>query len=287
MPPNQTLIRTLRKLLRYGATNRAARIADRLGPDDLEAALEQMSRGERALLLEMLLAGGRGDALRLLPDALMSSSLEAVPDERLRRRLSEQPPDLVAALLEWVPEPRRQALRATLASDLEAEVDRLLRYPNDSAGAVMHQHPVSLRREATVGEAIEALEHRGGGRDVAFYAYLVDDDDHLCGVASLDELRSAAPTASLDEVARRATLSVTDLDSSARAAEVIADRGFLSLPVIDQESHLVGVVNVDDIFDALPPPHPEPQAPLPEVGMRHRAPSLHAFGRRLASLLSS
>ena len=114
----------------------------------------------------------------------------------------------------------------------------------------MNPQVFALSEDLTVGEAITALQ---SSRDVemVFYLYVVDERRHLVGVTSLRRLLLVSPETPLKRIMTPEVSSVRVDTDQEEVARMVASYNLLAVPVVDEESKLVGIVTVDDVIDVI------------------------------------
>ena len=141
------------------------------------------------------------------------------------------------------------------ASDLEvtvvAERDRHGRpsspYPEDEAGALMHAGYVRISADMTVEEAIAEIRQQAGQVEMIYYAYVLDDAQHLMGVISFRELISADRSRKVREVMRTDYVFVLEDADQETVAQLLAKKRLLAVPVLDQDGSMLGIVTSADV----------------------------------------
>ena len=130
------------------------------------------------------------------------------------------------------------------------QVESLLEYGEQTAGRIMNPQVFALSEDLTVGEAITALQ---SSRDVemVFYLYVVDARRHLVGVTSLRRLLLVSPETPLKRIMTPEVTSVRVDTDQEEVARQVASYNLLAVPVVDEESKLVGIVTVDDVIDVI------------------------------------
>jgi magnesium transporter len=104
----------------------------------------------------------------------------------------------------------------------------------------------------TVDEAISYLrKQRREHVETIYYAYVLDEGQHLLGVASFRELFGAEPRRTVREVMRTDVVTVTDQQDQELVSKVLADHHLVAVPVVDSEGRMKGIVTVDDIVDVV------------------------------------
>jgi magnesium transporter len=205
----------------------AARVLERAPDREAREVLSRSEPEEAARLLEALVPTAASRHLERLEPRLASEVMERLSSDR------------AADLLRRIDAERRQVVLAALEPERRAPVERLLRFPVESAGALMHPHFAAYHLSRRVEDAVSELREEGA--DLRYYVYVVDDDLLLAGVLGVRELMAAPPAARLGEVMRR---PVETLSARAGRNAVLRHPGwkrYPSLPVVDEAGRLVGV----------------------------------------------
>jgi magnesium transporter len=170
------------------------------------------------------------------------------PNE-LARILNKMEPDEAADLLGDIA-PDQVAKALSVLEDAE-EIRPLLKHQDDTAGGLMTSIDVLLHKDITAAEALDHLRSAAPDSETVYYLYVVDNDMRLVGVVSLRQL-VVAPTntriADLMDPEVIRTYASTDKEDAAR---LMARYDLLSLPIVDDEDHLLGMITHDDLVDVL------------------------------------
>jgi magnesium transporter len=177
--------------------------------------------------------------------------IASLPPSERRSWMRLLPPDDAADVIQELPR-EREVLLALLDEPTRREVQALLAYAEDEAGGLMSPRYARLRPNMTVDEAISYLRKQARERlETVYYAYVIDADQKLVGVASLSDLFAAAPNKTVQDVMSTDVITVTpDMDQEA-VSQVFAQHGLLAVPVVDKDGRMVGIVTVDDIVDVV------------------------------------
>jgi magnesium transporter len=144
-------------------------------------------------------------------------------------------------LLKLVEQPTREALKL------------LLRYPPDTAGGIMTTEFVSMPTTWTVDEALAYISRVGRAKETVYAIYVLDPADRrLVHAVSLRELMLADRAARVADVGdQRVPISVSPLTDREEVARLISKYNLLAVPVVDEGNHVLGIVTVDDVIDAI------------------------------------
>ncbi len=174
-------------------------------------------------------------------------------DESLAANIIEEmAPDDATDVLEALDEDLQKSLLRRVKAEDRVELRTLLTFDPDTAGGVMNTEVVILAHNLTVDQAISQIRKEVEDKEVPYYAYLVDEKDHLVGVVSLRDLLASRHGRVLAELIKTQNLiSVNYSVDREEVARLIAHYNFLALPVVDFGNRLLGVVTVDDVIDII------------------------------------
>ena len=243
----------VRKLLRVGARSRIERVIDRLRPPDIAEMLPELDPEETRVVVDLLFSAHRAArTLRELPAAALPGILEILDDKQLRETLENLPPDDAVDFVEVLPEDRRARVTAALPAPRRGELERLLAYPESTAGSRMTTQFLSVRESTTAQQAIEAIRrHTEEEVEQIFYLYVTDDAGHLRGVVPIRKLVTCPPDRPIGEIMITDPVAVPATADQEEAAQVAGKYNLLAVPIVDDERRLVGVITIDDVIDVI------------------------------------
>jgi magnesium transporter len=226
----------------------------KLHPADIAALLSDLDARAGQDLARVLDDETLADTMEEAPPDVQSAILTAIGDERAADILEEMAPDEAADAVAELPTAQGEQLLGLMADEESQEVQRLLGYPEDSAGGIMTTEFASVPLGLTAHQALSYLrESPVAHEDEAMYnVYVVDDAHHLRRVISLRDLVMMPPDAVLDEASAK-PISVTPQTPSADVAFAVAKYNLLAVPVLDDEGVMLGIVTVDDAIDTVLP----------------------------------
>lgn len=233
----------------------------RLNPADLADILGELSALDRAAVVSALDDETAAAALEEMDFDLQKSVLDAVEDEKAADILDEVDPDDAADLVGDLPEERAGQLLNLMEPDEASDVKELLKYSDDTAGGLMTPEFVSAPSGMTAQEAIGYLRKAGEEAETIYYCYVLDNQKQLIGVFSLRDLVVAPPTRVIDDIMVRDFISVSPETPHRETAALIGRYNLLALPVVDEERHMLGIVTVDDVLEAVLPRRVKKQLP--------------------------
>ncbi|MFO7595892.1 MAG: magnesium transporter [Desulfocurvibacter africanus] len=160
--------------------------------------------------------------------------------------------DDAADVLEELGYEHRDILLKYMGTEEAAEIKSLMAFDPDTAGGVMNTELLVLDEKLSVDEAIQLIRKEAEDKEIPYYAYIVDDAEHLVGVLSMRDLLLSKPRTVLGAlIGTQSLISVTfDVDKE-EVAHLISHYNFLAIPVVDYSDKLLGVVTVDDVIDII------------------------------------
>ena len=200
----------------------------RLLPKDISAdVFTYMENDQRACIMEAL---GDQEAMRLIEDMFVDDAVDF---------LEELPAGVVKRMLMNCDEERRAVL------------NQFLRYPENSAGRIMTIEYVEFHTGITVGQAMAEIRRTAPDKETINTLYILGDRRELLGTVALRKLLLASDDLMVEDLMNTQVISVHTTDDQELVADTVRKYDLLSIPVVDQESRLVGIVTVDDIVDVI------------------------------------
>lgn len=227
------------------------RLTEEIPAVDLAIIFEECDPDVRALFFRLLSKEKAAESFVEMPPELQRSLVELFTDRELAELLSEMYVDDTVDLIEEMPAALvKRIIRATDSGDRDT-INQILKYPSDSAGAIMTTEYMRLRADMTVRDALGHIRSVALDKETIYTAYITDEKRHLLGVVSAKKLLISEPEVTLSEIMQTNFLSVKTTDESEYVAEKLSRYGLIALPVVDGEGRLVGIVTVDDAMSVL------------------------------------
>jgi magnesium transporter len=241
----------LHESLMDGRDAQARVILMSLHPADIADLLDTMDEELRIRAFSLLENGIASEVLDETQAEATFDLVEAIPDERLADLLEELPMDDAAEFLGELPPEQAESLIALMEPEEAAEVRSLLEYGEETAGRLMTEKVVRIRRRWTAQETIERLRRIDPEAETLAYLYAVDDEDHLVGVVPLRALITAPADMPVRDFIETDVISVTVDTDQEEVARLVAKYDFSAIPVVDREGRLAGIITHDDVVDIL------------------------------------
>lgn len=161
--------------------------------------------------------------------------------------------DAVDAILD-LPQDRRRPVVDALPETKRADVLRLMRYQDGSAGGLMGVEYLAIDEQRSMAEVLQIVREATSQQPEALTTiYSVDTENRLVGTLSLVRAIQANPAALLQGVSDPEPVHADPRDDIIDITNLMADYNLLSLPILDDERHILGVITVDDALEAAIP----------------------------------
>jgi CBS domain-containing protein/sporulation protein YlmC with PRC-barrel domain len=222
-----------------------------LHPADIADILEELSYNEQKALIESLDEETAAQALSEIPTKMQADLLESIPPEKAADIVEEMPPDEAADVLNQLPPETSAELLADMEKEEANEVRELLGFEENTAGAIMTNEYVAVPDSATVAGAIEALKSFEGPVEAVHMIYLVDKDVKLTGAVPVARIILTEASSPLKELSTDPLISVQAQEDAKSVVDLFHKYNLMSLPVVDEKGHLLGIVTADDVLELV------------------------------------
>ncbi|MDO7881329.1 magnesium transporter MgtE N-terminal domain-containing protein [Salinibacterium soli] len=239
------------------ATQLVASYADLL-PADLANALLDLPDQRKIEVAEELSDDRLADVLEEMPEAEQVDILEHLDDERAADVLDQMQPDDAADLIAQLSSERGEALLELMEPEEAEDVRFLLSYAPDTAGGLMTPEPIIVSSDATVAEGLALIRRHelapalGAAICVTLPPYEPPTGRFL-GMVHFQRMLRYPPNERLGTLLDQTLEPVRADTSAAEVSRILASYNLVSVPVVDENHRLVGVVTIDDVLDYLLP----------------------------------
>ncbi len=200
----------------------------RLLPKDISAEIfSYMDSDQQTRIIDAL---GDEEAVRILDDMFIDDAVDF---------LEELPAGVVKRILKNCDENKR------------ALINQFLRYPENSAGSIMTIEYMDFHVGTTVGQAMDSIRQNAPDKETINTLYILDDRRVLLGTVALRKLLLSKDDCKVEQLMNTQVISVRTTDDQELVADTVRKYDLLSIPVVDHENRMVGIVTVDDIVDVI------------------------------------
>ena len=220
-------------------------------PADIAALLEESGEEAMPLLYRLLPKELAAEVFVELEADSQEMLINGFSNNELKEVLDELYLDDVADIVEEMPATVVIRILDKATPEMRKSINELLKYPEDSAGSIMNMEFLSLKKDMTVEDAFKRIRRVGGDMETINTLYVTDPTRKLLGVLSVRDLLLAESDDLIEDIMDTNVMSVTTTDDKEDVAQAMSKYDYLSMPVVDRENRLVGIVTVDDAMDVM------------------------------------
>ena len=223
---------------------------------DVAALLQQfyddheVEKYELPLLFRLLNKDVAADVFAYMDSDTQMMLINAFTDRELQEIVDDLYLDDTVDIIEEMPANVVARIIKSADAETRKQINQILKYPKDSAGSIMTTEYVYLHRSYTAKEALDWIRHVGMVKETVNTLY-VTENRKLVGVLSLLDIVTADDNDKIEDIMEDNVISVDTLEDKEYVASMFSKYDFLSLPVVDRENRMVGIVTFDDAMDVI------------------------------------
>ncbi|MBN3038582.1 MAG: magnesium transporter [Candidatus Omnitrophica bacterium] len=251
MRPASIMTPEIRELLKLNKKEELQEAVKEMHPADIADTIFDLDIKEQVALISRLDKKQVIEIFDELDEYEQFELLHSLEKELSTYLLNEMSSDERADLLSSLPDEVANKFLNLMSESERKDVEKLLKYPPNSAGSIMTTEYISLTPELTVAEASEIIKLAAPKKETIYYTYVTDQQEKLIGFVSLKDIFLSDPTAPIKKIMNRKVIKAQAYQDQEEVARTVRKYNLLALPVIDKDKKLVGIVTVDDILDVV------------------------------------
>ena len=177
--------------------------------------------------------------------------IAAMTDREISYIVEEMALDDTTEMLKELPANMVRRIMKNATPETRTDINRLLAYPEESAGSVMTAEFIDLHRDMTCAEAIAHIRATGVDKETVYVAYVTDEHRVLQGTVPLKSLLFASADDKVGDIMDEDIICASTMDDRETVANTVSKYDMLAIPIVDREYRLVGIVTVDDAMDVM------------------------------------
>ena len=223
-----------------------------MNPSDVAGLFDGLEEKQIPVMFRLLPKEQAAETFVEMEPEAQQLLIQGFSDNELREVLDELYVDDAADLVEEMPANVVRRILTQADPEMRSSINQILRYPENSAGALMTMEYVSLRPDMTVEEAILRIRRQGVDKETIYTCYVLEKDRTLQGIVTVKDLLLAeSDDTEIREIMTSNVISVGTKDDQEEVAKMFSKYNFLALPVVDTENRMVGIVTFDDAMDVM------------------------------------
>ncbi len=244
-------IEELELLLETKQYTKLRQYLEELNDADIAGLMDQLSKEDMFRVFRILPKDLAADVFAYLDVDNQQVIITSLSDREAAHVINNLMADDAADLMEEMPASVVKRLLANASSETRRDINHLLQYPEDSAGSIMTVEYVDLKESLTVNQAIERIRKVGLDSETINICYVLDAQRKLVGTVALRYLLLSDPDEVIGDIMHENVIAINTLMDQEEVARQFKKYDFISMPVVDNENRLVGIITVDDIVDIM------------------------------------
>ena len=218
---------------------------------DIADSIKDFDIDEIAKIFRLMNKDMAADLFSELPLSVETELMSKLTDKEAVFLINEMFADDAADVLDEMPANIVRRILKGCDKDTRSDINKLLNYPEDSAGSVMTVEYAELKSTLTIKQAISILRKEIDEYETINVCYVVDDKRKLVGHIKLKDILLANPKDIIVDVATQDTICVKTTTDQEEVGKLFKKYDLTVMPVVDSEDRLVGIITIDDIMDIM------------------------------------
>ena len=226
-------------------------ILEEMNEVDIAEFIQDMELDKVVLVFRLLPKELGAEVFACLEIEMQEYIINSMSDYELQKIIEELYIDDAVDMLEELPATVVRRVLANAKPDTRALINQFLQYPDDSAGSIMTAEYIALKKHMTVEQSFAYIRRNAVDKETIYTCFVLDEKRHLEGVVSVKSLLLNDYVTKIEEIMDTKIIQAVTSDDQEVVVETFNKYDLLSLPVVDHEGRMVGIVTVDDIVDVM------------------------------------
>ena len=244
----------MENVLFFLENNQLAKLKESLmeeNPVDIAELLEDLTKEQSLKIFRILPKDTSAEVFSYLSSEKQQEIVENITDEEIRHIIDEMFIDDTVDFIEEMPANIVDKILQNTSPDTRQLINQFLKYPENSAGSVMTVEYVSLKSGMNIGQALNHIKKVGIDNETIDICYIIDNQRKLVGFISLKNLIFLDDILPLVDAMETNVISAITTDDQEFIASQFRKYDLTSMPVVDNEGRLVGIITIDDVVDVI------------------------------------
>ncbi len=218
---------------------------------DVAAFIEELNSEKTVVVFRTLPKEQATDVFACLPIEKQEHIINSITDSELQYIIEDLFVDDAVDMLEELPAMVVKRVLKNATPGTRNLINQFLKYPENSAGSIMTAEYIGLKKNMTVEQAFAYIRKNGVDKETIYTCYVTDNKRKLEGVVTVKDLLMNPYETLVGDIMDDHVIKVVTTEDQETVAETFNKYDLLSLPVVDHEDRLVGIVTVDDAVDVM------------------------------------
>lgn len=250
---NEVLLNIITKMLSENKFSTLKDILGEMNTVDIAQAISEADSENQVKIFRLLPKNSSAEVFSYLDSDTQETVINSITNVEIHNLVEDMFIDDAVDFLEEVPANVVTRVLSQTSKETRDIINKFLSYPEDSAGSIMTVEMAAFHESITVDEAIDELRKTAQDKESIETCYCIDSSRKLVGMLPLRKLIVAKSGTVLKDIMLDddQLVSVKTMDDQETVAEIVRKYDLLSVPVVDYENRLVGIITIDDIVDVI------------------------------------
>ncbi len=218
---------------------------------DIAQLFEEIDQHQMIKFFRILPKDIAADVFSYIPTELQAFIIQSITDFEIKHIIDDLFFDDTVDLIEEMPAVVVKKVLKNTDENMRKLINQFLNYPEESAGSVMTIEFVDLKKEMTVKQALEHIKKTGIDKETINTCYVINSNRKLEGIVSIRRLILSDDNELVEDIMDTDIIYIHTYDDQEKIAMLFKKYDLLSMPVVDNEIRLVGIITVDDVVDII------------------------------------
>ena len=244
-------VEELNKMLEAKQLRQLKETLGEMNEADIATFMEDLPPEKTVLVFRMLPKELATDVFAFLESDQQEDIINGITDKEISNIIEDLYVDDAVDMLEELPASVVKRVLKNATADTRNLINEFLKYPDNSAGSIMTTEYIGLKKTMSVEEAFAYIRKHGVDKETIYTCYVRDEKRVLIGVVTVKDLLMASYDVLIEDLMDTNVIKATTTQDREEIVELFNKYDFLSLPVVDNEGRLVGIITVDDVVDVM------------------------------------
>lgn len=245
------MLKNIEKLIEEKKYVEIKKILNEMNDYDIAEIFEDLPTTEQLKIFRLLTKDIAADVFSYMETDTQSKLITLLSEKEAVEIINDMASDDAADLMDEIPANVVSRLLSKVDPEARRDINGLLNYPDDSAGSIMTTEYMDLKEENTIEEAIRKIKKEYDDKETIDICFVTDKSRKLIGTVKLKDLVLNDEEKLIKDIMDDDIMSVNTLMDQEEVASIIQDYDLTSIPVVDTENKLVGIITIDDVIDII------------------------------------
>lgn len=218
---------------------------------DIAEILNELDINNLIMVFRLLPKDLAADVFAYLDTDMQVKLIQALSDNEAIKIINDLDADDATDLIDEMPANIVNKIIAKVNPQTRKDINQLLKYPDNSAGSIMSVEYLDLKSDLTVKQALIKIRNEANENDIKHNFFVLDNNRKLIGLVDVNNIIISSETTLISNIMNKKVISTHTLTDQEEVAKIFSKYDLTSMPVVDSENRLVGIITIDDIMDII------------------------------------